>query len=285
MTSKPLTEVPFEIAGSAGKPIRGDVRLATEGLPKGIIVFCHGLKGFKDWGGWPYLMRTLSQQGFVTIAFNLSHGGIGDVPDQFTELELFKQNTYAREREDLRCVLNAVRQGALPGISQHKSLPLCLLGHSRGGAGVLCVGSERDDVSAICTLASVSSLGKVPPELERRWRSEGVRYIENSRTKQQLPMGIPLLDEILNDRAIIETATRKLKQPLLVVHGTADEAVSFTAAEEIVSWAPNVQLLPLEGVDHVFGMKHPFALDMVKRGSALSMVIDRIVEFFQSCVT
>lgn len=280
-----ITDSTFTILGSDARPIRGDIRRGIRlgincdvlgdvgreeerfkargdkgtmnGAAKGVVVFCHGLKGFKDWGGWPQVMRNLAEAGFVAISFNYSHGGIGDIADQFTELELFKKNTYAREREDLEHVLDAIEARQLPGLQEINPCPVFLLGHSRGGACAICVGAKRDDVRAVATLASISSLGRVPSGLEKEWRKEGVRYIENSRTKQRLPLGVGLLDEILADRDIVEHSAKKLNKPLLIIHGTDDEAVADTAAKDIAAWAPQVQLEIIAGADHTFGMRHP----------------------------
>ena len=40
-----------------------------------LIIFCHGYKGFKDWGAWPLLSEALAASGFVVIKFNFSHNG------------------------------------------------------------------------------------------------------------------------------------------------------------------------------------------------------------------
>ena len=40
------------IHGKHNKPILVDVLYTETSQPKPVVVFCHGYKGFKDWGAW-----------------------------------------------------------------------------------------------------------------------------------------------------------------------------------------------------------------------------------------
>ena len=42
-----------------------------------LVVFCHGFKGFKDWGAWHLVAEKFAQDGFIFLKFNFSHNGIG----------------------------------------------------------------------------------------------------------------------------------------------------------------------------------------------------------------
>ena len=48
----------FEVPGPEGGTLRGDVR-QPRGATGSAIVVCHGFKGFKDWGFFPYLAERL----------------------------------------------------------------------------------------------------------------------------------------------------------------------------------------------------------------------------------
>ena len=43
------------LARGAKKPIVWDAFFISDKSPKPIVVFCHGYKGFKDWGCWNLL--------------------------------------------------------------------------------------------------------------------------------------------------------------------------------------------------------------------------------------
>ena len=61
------------IQGKHQKPILIDYRYLPDGLKKPIIIFCHGYKGFKDWGAWNLMADAFTEAGFCFIKFNFSH--------------------------------------------------------------------------------------------------------------------------------------------------------------------------------------------------------------------
>lgn len=116
----------FEIPAGEDAVLRCSHFPAQE-APKSLIVIAHGYKGFKDWGMFPYIATTLSQDHEV-ITFNFSHAGIGEDLLHFTELEKFARNTFRRELKDIEILLSYLSQHPKFG-----SLPLFLLGHSLEG--------------------------------------------------------------------------------------------------------------------------------------------------------
>ncbi len=267
----------FTFAGSGEMAVRGDLRFVTGAQAKlPIVIFCHGFKGFKDWGGFPELADYFAQRGLAFISFNFSHGGIGEDPMQLTELGLFKANTYARELEDLKLLVNHLRSGQLANGERLDTEHIFLVGHSRGGVAALCAAAEISGVAGVVTLASISRLGRIDAELEARWRAAGEFLVINARTKQQLPLGLPLLEEILAEPNRIEAAVRALRVPLLVIHGDQDAAVSVLAAHDLKSWFPSATLEILPGADHTFGVKHPF----LGTTPEFEQIKSRMLEFF-----
>ena len=45
----------FQLNGSDGGPLRGEVRTGGRGEERPAVLICHGFKGFKDWGFFPKL--------------------------------------------------------------------------------------------------------------------------------------------------------------------------------------------------------------------------------------
>src|SRR6202040_558144 len=86
---------PFEIPCRDGLSIRGEVYPAESAL--GSVVICHGFKGFAHWAFFPYLARTLAQDGLTAITFDFSGSGIGADRESFTQAEAFAGNTFSRE--------------------------------------------------------------------------------------------------------------------------------------------------------------------------------------------
>lgn len=227
-----------------------------------LIIFAHGFKGFKDWGGFPYLCTKIAQNGFAVLGFNFSHNGVGHThPMDFTELELFAENTHTIELQDYDAVLNFVPELAEKyPVDTNK---IGLLGHSRGGGLSIIAASENSDsVKALVTLASVADFDRYTDEQKRRWRQNGFIEMPNTRTNQLMKMNISLLDDIETNRMrlSITNAASALKIPFLIIHGREDLAVKCSDAEKIYNSTDKnlTELVIVDKTGHTFGMEHPF---------------------------
>ena len=96
----------------------------------------------------------------------------------------------------------------------------------------------------------------------KQWKKEGVHYVTNSRTGQQMPLYYQLYENYFAnlDRLHIPSAAKNLTVPHLIIHGTADEGVTYSSAEELRAWSPKGELLSIEGAGHTFGIKHPWTV-------------------------
>jgi len=225
------------------------------------ILILHGLKGFKDWGFFPYTADYLDQHGFDVITMNFSHNGIRGHGEEFTELELFEHNTLSLEVEETREVIHLIRNTSFLG--EQLTKPLGLIGHSRGGGIALLAGATEPGVHAISTWAAVSTFDRYSKETKDEWKRKGFLEVINSRTGQVLKTGKKLLEDVerysRTSLNILE-AVSKLNKPLLVVHGYQDETVPMYEAEQLNIFA-NADLTTfrvIPGGGHTFGAKHPF---------------------------
>jgi pimeloyl-ACP methyl ester carboxylesterase len=225
-----------------------------------LILFAHGYIGFKDWGAWNLMQDYFVNAGFGFSKFNFSHnGGTFENGIDFPDLKAFSENSYSKEVFDLQQVLNflSAKFTALPKI--------ILLGHSRGGAiSLLKSGDSR--VSKIVTLASISSIEKrfSDQKMIDIWKKEGVRFVENQRTKQQMPHSYSQVEDFLNnsDELSIQNKCENLEKSILIFHGNKDLSVPISEGEEIAFWSKN-NLQIIENTDHVFGSKHPWQSDQL----------------------
>jgi len=160
-----------------------------------------------------------------------------------------------------------------------------LIGHSRGGGIVLIKGSEDKRITAIAAWASVSECktpwGSWTKEKIQHWEETGVDYYTNSRTKQQMPLYYQLYEDFQNnkERLDILKAAKNLNIPLLVCHGTEDEAVPVANAHLIQKAAQNAELFLVES-DHVFGRKHPWTTTELPH--AMQAVVTKTIGFFKT---
>ena len=138
------------------KPIVYDVYYNENQKPKPVVIFCHGYKGFKDWGAWHLVAEAFAKAGFFFIKFNFSHnGGTVDEPIDFPDLEAFAENNYTKELDDLETVIEFF------ATTKHYMLEadvknISLIGHSRGGGIALIKAQENDKVKKVITWAGVS---------------------------------------------------------------------------------------------------------------------------------
>lgn len=263
------------------KPIIIDTFYSKEKTNQPIIVFCHGYKGFKDWGAWNLMAEHISKSGFCFVKFNFSHnGGTVENPIDFPDLEAFGNNNYSKELEDLGDVLNWVQDhfnnNEFVNINH-----INLIGHSRGGGIVLIKASEDARIKSVITLASVSDYEKrnsTTGDL-KAWKEKGVKYVLNGRTKQEMPHYIQFYEDFManKNRLNIESAVKKLKIPLLIIHGNKDTSVSVEEAKNLHRWHPNSIFKTINNADHVFNTKHPW--DHGDLSEELYEVSNIIVEF------
>ncbi len=223
-----------------------------------LVIFCHGYKGFKDWGAWNIAMDYIAASGCYAVKFNFSLNGTTlENPVEFDDLEAFGRNTYTQEQNDLTAVINHYKTQP-----QVDSKNIYLIGHSRGGGAVILHGYYNEDVTGVITWAGVSDFRKRFPHGERfeKWKEKGVFYSENGRTKQQMPHYFTFWEDYEENEKVlnVQTAAQHLEKPTLIVQGTEDPAVNLKEAQLLNQWISSSLLDVIDGADHVFGSKHPY---------------------------
>ena len=245
------------------KPIVYDVFFKDDNKPKPVVVFSHGYKGFKDWGAWDLVAQMFAKAGFFFLKFNFSHnGGTTEQPIDFPDLEAFANNNFSKELDDLNRVLDFLFSNNHFS-SQINKNNINLIGHSRGGGIVLIKAEEDPRINKVITWAGVSDFRirfqEGTPEF-KQWKETGVLYIENGRTKQQMPHYFQFFEDFLEneERFTIKRAVTQLKKPYLIVHGTKDPTVTINEANQLHKWGKASKLFEINEADHVFGAKHPW---------------------------
>lgn len=252
----------LQYTGSEGKYSLYDVIYTETDAKQDLVLFCHGFKGFKDWGHWDAIFHKMAEEGKVVVKFNLTHSGIGLVDEQeFTELEAFGNNNYVKELEDLDAIISHIQEDDfLSQIANTRKIHL--IGHSRGGSMSILFASRDSRIKSISTWAAVADLQERLPEGEEmeRWKREGVRFIKNARTQQNMPMYYQFVESFQKNKKLlsVEKACKKMNIPMLIVHGENDTSVGLEHAYALHVWNPKAQLETILNADHVFNGRHPF---------------------------
>lgn len=266
------------------RPFAVDVYYRADNIAKPVVIFSHGFKGFKDWGPFDLIAEKFAQQNFVFVKFNFSHNGTSvDHPLEFIDLEAFGNNNMSIEMDDLGVVIDwIISNDFIADKCEVNTNAIFLLGHSRGGGISILKANEDTRVKKICTWASVNEFGKYwkKDEMEKIKR-EGVIFVGNARTKQQMPLYWQLYENYFNnlDRLHIPTALKKIDIPFLIVHGTSDETVPYQSALEMHQWNKKTQLLLIEHANHNFGGKHPYIASELTED--LLDAINATIDFFK----
>jgi len=250
-------------ADAAPRPVQVRVVAPSAGgAMRPAVVLVHGFKGFMDWGFFPELAERLARAGFVSVAYNASHNGVSarhDDPharwDVIDDNEGFRRNTHTLELRDLALVRRWVREGGAPGVDPAR---IGLFGHSRGG-GMAVLSAAHEPVDALAVWASIEDIDRLDEATKQYWRATGELSVPNYRTGQIHRLGLEILDEVeqRDPRLDIRAAAARVECPTLVVHGTADDAVPFAAAEALMVQLPRATLVRVEGGSHAFGATHP----------------------------
>lgn len=254
----------WSIPGAAGQTIFGTTHLPeldSEAL--GVLIICHGFKGYKDYGFFPQLAEQASRQGLIAHRFNFSHSGVTPEFETFARPELFERDTWDKQIEDLQAV-HIASATALPGATS-EPLPTVWYGHSRGGVTVLLTASRQVDArtgspTGIVSAAAPCRNSSLTAEQTKLMHQLGYIETPSSRTGQMLRMGKQWLDEIEENPTALDPllAIAQVRCPILLIHGDSDQTVPIDDAHRYQTNAKNrFQLEILPGASHVFNAPNP----------------------------
>jgi uncharacterized protein len=240
----------FTIPSSEGLPIRGNFDAHEN--PRALVVIAHGFKGFKDWGFFPWLAEYLCNHRYAVCRFNMSRSGIGENPESFDRLDLFEDDTYSTQISDL---VSATAHA-------HKrfgEIPTFLLGHSRGGGIALLAADLIPHLHGVITWSAIGRADRWDEAAKKKWRDDGFTEVVNQRTGQVMRMSTAMLDdyEANRDQLDIGEAVRRLRVPLLVVHGGRDESVPVAEAHGLADASPDTSKLIIASAGHTYNAIHP----------------------------
>ncbi len=271
-------------SGCKEKPVIIDAEWQDDYKKIPTVIFCHGYKGYKDWGAWNLISKKFADNGFLFVKFNFSHnGGTAEQPIDFPDLEAFSDNNYSLELCDVTKVIDWLSEcDQLPHHLLDKER-IFILGHSRGGAISVLSAYQDERIKALSTWAAVSDFEVRFPFGENllKWRQEGVMHVRNGRTNQDMPHKFQFYEDFMNnqEKLDIRAAAKGLKVPYHIFHGVEDEAVHFSEAMRLNKWSRNSELSLLDNTGHTFGINHPWEKDVLT--PEMEKVTDKTIDFFR----
>ncbi|MFN2262478.1 MAG: alpha/beta hydrolase family protein [Psychroflexus sp.] len=273
----------FIIGHHKNKPIVADVIYAEHTKPQPLVIFCHGYKGYKDWGAWHLAGRAFAGAGFTFLKFSFSHnGGTFEQPIDFPDLEAFGHDNLSTQMTDLEMVIDFALQNEKP-LPKIDTSHITLIGHSRGGGITCLMASENKSVSNLITWAGVSDYESRFPkgEILEQWKKDGVYHVKNGRTLQDMPHYYQFYEDFAANasRFDIKNAVQHLKQPFLILHGEDDETVKLQEAYNLDQWCDHAKLKIIPNATHTFNTKQPW--DKNQLSNELKHAVEESISFIK----
>lgn len=255
-----MQKTELNIEGSKGKPILVDITYNNDGNLKPIILFCHGFKGFKDWGHFNLIAKEFAENNFVFVKFSFSHNGTtAEHPIDFVDLDTFGKNNFSLELEDTERILDFIVKNApaFEGNPNH----ITLIGHSRGGGISILKAANDCRIHKLVTWASIKDINDFfKNSAIDIWKSRGIEYTYNARTKQNMPLFYQLYEDYSKNKEQLNIlkAAKAISIPWLIIHGTSDSSVKVECANKLHQCNQKSKLILIQDADHTFGGKHPW---------------------------
>ena len=231
-----MSDTPFgELRNPHGEQLdyacAGDAGPDRDGL---LVVICHGVTANKDRAWALTLAAALTEAGHANLRFSFSGNGASEGD--------FEASTVTKEVEDLGAVLDVVSRDGQP---------LCVVGHSMGGAvGVLRAASDPR-IDYLISLAGMvhthdfaqRKFGELTPGSDLMWE------------KPECPLSSTFMEDMQAVDTVLPLAA-KVQAPWLLVHGSADTVVPIEESREVAGKAGRSTLVELAGADHLFSGEH-----------------------------
>ncbi len=195
-----------------------------------LVIIGHGVTANKDRPFIVSLAEALAADGYEVIRFSFSGNGKsgGD----------FRNSCPSREVDDLAAVIEA-----FPGRT------ITYVGHSMGGAvGVLALNR------GLPVKRFVSLAGMVHTELFARTEFGDVTPDTPQGTmwgKPECPLSTTFLEDMKKIDSVLPMAAA-ITVPWLIVHGRQDDVIPIEHSRELLNANPTINLVELDGADHVF---------------------------------
>jgi len=209
------------------------------GAPRAYAVFAHCFTCGKDMAAASRISRSLTHKGMAVLRFDFT--GLGNSDGDFGN------SGFSSNVRDLVAAANY--------LADHHAPPELLVGHSLGGAAVLCAAHHLPSVKAIATIGAPSTADHVMhlfKDIEKTLETTGEATL--NLVGREFPVKKAFLDD-LRQYANTERI-KKLRRALLVLHAPLDNVVAIDEAARIFGAAMHPKsFVSLDDADHLLTRK------------------------------
>ncbi|MBN1156625.1 alpha/beta hydrolase [Candidatus Woesearchaeota archaeon] len=218
-----------EIINSKGEKLKGILHKADSNR---LVIVCHGFNCTKETAFIPQLCNELAKNGFN--AFRFDFAGNRESEGRFEDA------TISKEIKDIKSVSDYF---------SNDYEVFCLIGHSKGAVEVLLNQAKYKTARNVVDIAGV-----VNQEQQTSTKYSG-QQIKELKVKGYFTYnGLKISKEYYDDRlgyGDIRKEVKKIKVPVLVVHGTEDDDVPFENGK-LMAEALRCDFKIIKGADHFF---------------------------------
>jgi alpha/beta superfamily hydrolase len=202
------------------------------------VLMCHGFTGHRGEAHFLFVQaaRAFAQAGIAALRFDFR--GSGESDGRFQEM------TFEAEVADALAAFDYL--AARPEVDPHR---VAVLGLSLGGAVAACVAGREKRVAALVLWAAVADLGA----LAARFQTEQPppRLPDGTYEWGGLALGQEFVNTIALAQPLREVET--FHGPVLIIHGTQDQAVDVSHAHRYAGvLEKRARLHLVDEADHVF---------------------------------
>lgn len=248
----------LEILNSKGIKLNAALELPANQHPSHYAVFAHCFTCSSNLNAVRNISRSLTQHGIGVLRFDFT--GLGRSEGRFADSH-FSSNV-----QDLVDVHSYM--------AEHIQAPVLMIGHSLGGTAVLAAAHHLDELKAVVTVGSPSSVSHV--------KHHFISQIEGQEDQSQMEVNIggrpftidPAFVEDLSRSEILSTV-KDLRMPLLILHSPIDTIVGVDNAREIYQEALHPKsFISLDQADHLLTRSE----DSQYVGNVIGAWVDRYLD-------
>jgi putative redox protein len=220
--------------GSQGTQLAARLDLPA-GPPRAFALFAHCFTCGKDIAAASRIANALTDVGFGVLRFDFTGLGMSDGE--------FENTNFTSNTDDIVAAADWLR-------TQHRA-PQLLVGHSLGGAAVLAVAADIDEVRAVATIGAPASPEHVTDVFESSLDEIAVAGVAQVQLAGR-PFTIrqQFIDDLRSH--VVTDRVRTMKRALLVMHSPIDNTVSIEHAAELFQAARHPKsFVSLDGADHL----------------------------------
>jgi len=205
---------------NAGKQLIGVLNIPLGKPPFPAVIICHGFKGYKEQMHLKTLAAELAKKGIISFRFDFGNG----VGESYGKLE---DITFTQYLQDLKSAVNYLSKRNF--VNQKR---IGLAGHSLGGQLILHYAPTDKRIKVLADLAGVVFRGAGKTNLEENLKVQlaeakrsGYFFITSKRTGKKYKIKLGYYFELLKHNTPAQI--KKIKVPVLIIHGSKDETVSL----------------------------------------------------------